>query len=81
MSFSMSLQENKPDPASGPPHGSAWQAAMDYGIDMSQIEYLLTLTPTERLERHEQALALVQAMREAGKQYYGYDPRHPPAAK
>jgi hypothetical protein len=81
MPLTMNLRQNEPDPASGPSHGNAWQAAMDFGIDMSRIEYLLTLTPTERLERHEQALALVQAIRKAGEQYYGYDPRHPPATE
>jgi hypothetical protein len=55
----------------------AWQAALDFGIDLSQTEYLLTVTPAERLERHEQALALVRAMREAGKRYYGLDARDP----
>ena len=48
---------------------------MDFGIDVSQIEYLLTLTPAERLVRHDQALVLVRAMREASIAYYGYDPR------
>ncbi len=61
-------------------HDRAWRAAIDFGIDLSQTEYLLTLTPTERLERHEQALALVREMREAGKRYYGFDPRNPEAA-
>ncbi len=55
--------------------GHAWQAAIDYGIDVHQLEYLLTLTPAGRLQRHEQALALVRAMREAGIKYYGFDPR------
>ncbi|HVP10104.1 MAG TPA: hypothetical protein VMV94_02840 [Phycisphaerae bacterium] len=65
----------------GPCYGKAWQAAIDFGIDVSQIEYLLTLTPTERLQRHEQALGLVRAMREAGRRYYGFDPRHPGTAE
>lgn len=54
--------------------GSAWQAAIDYGIDVSQLEYLLSLSPQERLERHEQALDLVRALREAGVRHYGFDP-------
>ncbi len=57
--------------------GCAWQAAIDYGIDVSQLEYLLTLTPAERLRRHDQALELVRAMRRAGIEYYGFDPRLP----
>ncbi len=59
-----------------PPH-DAWQAAIDDGIDVDQIDYLLSLTPTERLRRHDQALELVRAMRAAGKRYYGFDPGHP----
>jgi len=55
--------------------GDAWQGAADYGIDMSQIEYLLSLTPAQRIARHEQALELVRAMRQAGIRYYGFDPR------
>ena len=73
------------DPLSGtssePCHGEAWQAAIDFGIDMSQIEFLRTLTPTDRLHRHTQALELVRAMRAAGKRYYGFDPRHLEAAE
>ena len=64
----MTTEANQPD---------AWQAAIDDGIDVSQLEYLLTLTPHERLLRHEQALTLVRAMRQAGIDYYGFDPRHP----
>lgn len=66
--------------ASAARHGPAWQAAIDYGIDVSQTEYLLTLTPHERLIRHEHALELVRALREAGIRHYGFDPRHPEAA-
>ena len=58
---------------------SAYQDAVEYGIDVWQLEYLLTLTPAERLKRHDAALALVLAVREAGIRYYGFDPRHPEA--
>jgi hypothetical protein len=30
-----------------------WQAAIDYGIDVNQLDYVLTLTPLERVERHD----------------------------
>lgn len=60
--------------------GRCWQAAADYGIDMSQLEYLQTLTPAERLDRHEHARQLVLALRQAGTEHYGYDPRYPPAS-
>ena len=58
----------------------AYQAAVEYGIDVSQLEYILTLTPAERLRRHDAALALVLAVRKAGIRYYGFDPRSPEAS-
>ena len=58
----------------------ACQAAAEYGIDVWQLEYNLTLTPAERLKRHDAALALVLAAREAGIRYYGLDPRSPKAS-
>jgi hypothetical protein len=48
-----------------------------FGIDASQLEYLLTLSPAERVRRHDAALALVLAARRAGIKYYGFDPRSP----
>jgi hypothetical protein len=57
----------------------AFSAAAEFGIDTFQLEYLLTLTPAERLRRHDAALALVLAAREAGIRYYGFDPRSPEA--
>ncbi len=44
-------------------------------VDVSLIDYLLTLTPTERLLCHEQALIFVEELRQAGREYYGFDPR------
>ena len=55
--------------SSGP--GKYWQAAADYGIDVNQLEYLLSLPPLQRLERHEQARQLVLALKNAGQVYYG----------
>ena len=55
--------------------GDAWLAAIDYGIDVSLLEYLMTLTPAERMARHEQALALVWALCQAAVKHYGFDPR------
>jgi hypothetical protein len=60
--------------AAHPAAGPAWQAAIDFGIDVGQLDFLLTLTPTERLLRHEDALALVRAARQAGIAHYGFDP-------
>ena len=59
---------------------SAYESAIEYGIDVCQLEYILTLTPAERLKRHDAALALVRAAREAGIRYYGFDPRSPEAS-
>ena len=53
----------------------ALQNADAYGIDIYQLEYLLTLTPAERLRRHDAALEFVLAARKAGIRYYGFDPR------
>ncbi len=57
----------------------AWRAAEQSGEDMGQLAYLLTLTPAERLIRHERARLAVAAFREAGRKFYGFDPAHPPA--
>jgi hypothetical protein len=58
----------------------AYQDAIEYGIDARQLEYALTLTPVERLRRHDAALALVSAARKAGFRYYGVNPRSPEAS-
>ena len=58
----------------------ARQAAIDYGIDVNQMDYILSLTPAERLRRHDAALALVKAARKAGRHYYGFDNRPPETA-
>jgi hypothetical protein len=55
--------------------GSAWRAAAEYGIDLDQLDSSLSLTPLERLIRHDQALELILAMTQAGIRYYGFDPR------
>lgn len=44
-------------------------------IDVDLLEYLQTLTPAQRIERHEAALELVRALRKAGTEHYGFDPR------
>ena len=50
---------------------SAWNAAAAMGIDMSLIEYSLSLTPDERMFQHDCALRTVLMMEEAGKQLHG----------
>lgn len=59
----------------------AYKDAAEFGIDTYQLEYLLTLTPAERLRRHDAALAFVLAARKAGIKYYGFDPRSPEASQ
>jgi len=45
------------------------------GIDTALLEELATLTPAERMKRHDAALQLVLALRKAGTKHYGFDPR------
>ncbi len=44
---------------------SAWQAAEEYGFDMSLVEDNLRLTPWERICRHSRALNMALTLREA----------------
>lgn len=38
--------------------GPAGQAALDYGIDLTLLERNLALSPTERMQQHDEALKL-----------------------
>ena len=49
--------------ASSPQEILAW--AEEYGIDLSMLRERLHWTPTERLERHQAALALAEGLRNA----------------
>ncbi len=49
--------------------------AEDEDIDLDLLAYLLTLTPEQRIERHDAALELVKALRKAGTEHHGFDPR------
>ena len=40
-------------------------------VDLSLIEYNLSLTPAERLEQHYHARMLAERLRAAGERYYG----------
>ncbi len=44
-------------------------------LDIELLMELQALTPAERLARHDAALQLVLALREAGTNFYGVDPR------
>ena len=69
MHASKPMRQEKDEPT------HALQDADAYGIDIYQLEYLLTLTPAERLRRHDAALEFVLAARKAGILYYGLNPR------
>ncbi len=45
--------------------GSAWQAAVAAGLDMSLVEQSLAKTPWERLQDHDDALAFAEMLRAA----------------
>ena len=49
------------------------------GVDLSLIDELLALTPTERILRHERFWESIRLLREAGVKHYGFDPRVPEA--
>ena len=38
--------------------GPAWRAALDHGIDVTLLERNLSLSPTERMQQHDEALLL-----------------------
>ena len=50
---------------------SAWEAAAAMGIDMSLIDYNLSLTPDQRAYQHDCALRLMLMCEEAGRKYRG----------
>jgi hypothetical protein len=45
------------------------------GIDVSLIDYMLSLTPDQRLHMLEDWVALDKAMTDARIKHYGFDPR------
>lgn len=49
-----------------PDAGPAWRAACEAGLDMSLVEHTLRLTPTQRLEEHQQILDFLLNIRSAG---------------
>ena len=48
--------------------GATGSAQSEFGIDLTLIDERLALTPTERWERHAQALAFVEEIRAARAQ-------------
>jgi hypothetical protein len=45
------------------------------GVDLTLIDYMLSLTPTQRLETLEQFLAFDDMLTAARVKHYGFDPR------
>jgi hypothetical protein len=58
-----------------PPAAHPTNEELDADIDMDLLVYVQTLTPEQRIARHEAALELVRALRKAGTEHYGFDPR------
>jgi hypothetical protein len=56
-----------PDPESVPT--DPLERAVWYGIDLTLLKENLRRTPTERLERHKQALAAAEAIRKAAREH------------
>lgn len=54
-----------------------WQTAIDYGIDVSLLEYNMSLTPEQRILNHEMARAYIKEMNSPKCEYYGFDARRP----
>lgn len=48
------------------PVGSAWRRAEEFGVDMTLLEKSLRMTPAQRVEAHERALALAEELSRAG---------------
>jgi hypothetical protein len=45
------------------------------GVDLTLIDYMLSLTPTQRLEALEQLMQFDDALTRARIRHYGFDPR------
>jgi hypothetical protein len=51
--------------AAYPSYGPDWDRAVELGVDVSLLDENLSLTPAQRLERLEQLLNEVEALRKA----------------
>ena len=50
-------------------------------FDLSQLEYNLSLSPTQRLEQAEQWAEFIDIVREAGRKMHGLEHRDAPPAE
>ena len=66
----MTREEHEPlfDLVNNPSPGSKIEAAKDFGIDLTLVLRRLMLTPNERADDLEGALAFVEVLRQAAKQ-------------
>ena len=62
--------QHEPTAMNDQPMG-AWEAAAAMGIDMSLIEYNLSLTPDQRAHQHDCALRTILMLERAGEQLHG----------
>ncbi len=58
-------EQSRPREQTPPEPPDAIREAVEYGIDISMLRANLTLTPGERLRRHQIALNTVEMLREA----------------
>ena len=49
----------------------AIQEAIDFGIDVTLLYERVLLTPTERVEKHQQMLEFVEELKKAGERKHG----------
>jgi hypothetical protein len=54
---------------------NSWGMQDENGIDLSLIDQMLSLTPTQRLESLDRWLAFAALLHKASVKYYGFDPR------
>ncbi|HWB54367.1 MAG TPA: hypothetical protein VG722_09240 [Tepidisphaeraceae bacterium] len=44
-------------------------------VDLEQLDFNLSLTPDQRMQQYMRWLEVVEAARQAGRDYYGMEPR------
>lgn len=68
------VEPNDPSRVRDEPVPDAIQRAIDYGIDISLLEANLRLTPLQRMDAHDSALAFALELKAAGVKKYGRPP-------
>lgn len=70
------------EPSSSDPLAAAFPRTDPTGeVDMEQLEYNLSLTPDQRMRQYMEWLEFVEVVRQAGREYYGLEPRTPETAE